>query len=103
RARHGDGDPLAHVVPKHLPTLHHEVDVLDRGHVCRRVSGHGDKIGEEAGLDLAAIGEVEDRRITGGGCDHDVGGGHSAALHRLHLEPVLAVGEDADVAAHADP
>ena len=48
------------------------------------------------------VGEMEDAGIARGGGDQHVGGAHAPGRHQLHLARILAMGEDADVAAHAD-
>src|SRR5207302_1179680 len=83
--------------PDDLSALHHQPDMLNGRYVARRIAVDSDEIGEQAWPNFAAIGEVEDVCVARGRGDQHIGRGHSGSLHRLHLEPVLAVREDSDV------
>ena len=47
-----------------LSALDHQLHVADRGKVLRRVAVDRDQVGEEAGADGSAIGQLEDARIS---------------------------------------
>ena len=51
------------------------------------------------GRDRTAIAQPKDLGVAGGGGDQHLRSRHSGALHGVHLQPVLAVSVDADVAA----
>ncbi len=61
-----------------------------------------DEVGQQSGSNFAPVGEVEDASVSGGGGDQHMIRSHPGAAHRIHLQPVLSVRIDANVAAHAD-
>ena len=70
-------------------------------HVLRGVAGHGHQVGQQAGADAAAVGEVKNLGVATGGLAQHLQRRQAEVAHQLfHLAGVVAVGKYARVAAH---
>ena len=68
--------------------FHDEANGLHQGRIARRIAIDSDQVGEQAGPNLAAVGEAEDLRIARRRRLQNIRGRHAGSLHRSHLEPV---------------
>ena len=92
------------VVAVDLAALHHEPHLLGHGDVGERVAGHGDDVGEQAGLEAAAVVDVDQlggRRWSRRGWP--ASGVMPAVDEREQLLGVAAVGDRGRVGAARDP
>ena len=85
-------------------TVLHDKHHVGRGlNVSRRVPGHGDQIGEEAGLHAPQLAFLPNQlRVGGGGGGERLHGRHTIAHHPHELAVVAAVSKHPDIAAAAD-